>query len=160
MLARRRVAGSFRRSCVLLKAGIGTQELKTEFGAKRGGTMGVGIIVIMMVLTNTAGALLVSRGMKQVGEISTLQPRELLKIFRHGVLKNYLVILGFLSQVCTFFLFLAALNLANLSWVIPMGALGYLVSVLGAKLFLKEQFTKERWIGTVIIGIGVVLVSL
>lgn len=118
------------------------------------------LAVILMVLVDSSGALCISKGMKQVGEISTLQPRKLWGIVLHRILPNHMLWLGFLLQASTFFLFLTLLSWANLSVVVPMAAIGYLVSILGAKLFLKENITKERWIGTLFICVGVILVSL
>ncbi len=114
--------------------------------------------IIVLVLVDSLGTLLIARGMKQVGEISTLQPRQLLKIARQ-LLKNHLLWIGFLFQISTFFLFLSLLSWANLSLVIPMASLGYVVNILGAQFFLKEKVTKERWLGTLLICAGVALVS-
>ncbi len=115
--------------------------------------------VVLLVLVDSAGTLLIAQGMKQVGEISTLQPRKLLKIARRLV-KNHLLWLGFLFQASTFFLFLTVLSWANLSLVVPLCSLGYVVNILGAQFFLKEKVTRERWIGTLFICAGVALVSL
>ena len=114
--------------------------------------------IIVLLLVDSLGTLLIARGMKQVGEISTLQPRQLLKIARQ-LLKNHLLWIGFLFQISTFFLFLSLLSWANLSLVIPMASLGYVVNILGAQFFLKEKVTKERWLGTLLICAGVALVS-
>lgn len=120
--------------------------------------MKIWIAIIVLVLVDSIGTLLIARGMKQVGEISTLQPRKLLKIARRLV-KNHLLWIGFLFQASTFFLFLTLLSWANLSLVIPMASLGYVVNILGAQFFLKEKVTKERWLGTLLICAGVALVS-
>lgn len=120
--------------------------------------MKIWIAIIVLVLVDSIGTLLIARGMKQVGEISTLQPRKLLEIARRLV-KNHLLWIGFLFQASTFFLFLTLLSWANLSLVIPMASLGYVVNILGAQFFLKEKVTKERWLGTLLICAGVALVS-
>jgi len=120
--------------------------------------MKIWIAIIVLVLVDSLGTLLIARGMKQVGEISTLQPRKLLGIARRLV-KNHLLWIGFLFQASTFFLFLTLLSWANLSLVIPMASLGYVVNILGAQFFLKEKVTKERWLGTLLICAGVALVS-
>ncbi len=121
--------------------------------------MKIWIAVIILVLVDSTGTLLIAQGMKQVGEISTLQPRKLLNFARRMV-KNKLLWIGFLFQASTFFLFLTVLSWANLSLVIPLCSLGYVVNILGAQFLLKEKVTKERWIGTLFICAGVALVSL
>ena len=92
--------------------------------------------VILLVLVDSTGTLLIAQGMKQVGEISTLQPRKLLKIARRLV-KNHLLWLGFLFQASTFFLFLTVLSWADLSLVVPLCSLGYVVIILGRKLLVN-----------------------
>jgi transporter family protein len=117
------------------------------------------IVIMVMALVDSASCLLTSKGMKQVGEISTLHPRKLLGVGRRMV-KNRLLVLGFVLQASTFFMFLTVLSWADLSFVVPMAAIGYVISLLGAKFFLKEQVSKERWLGTLLIGAGVVMVLL
>ena len=117
------------------------------------------LIVIIMALIDSASCLLTSKGMKQVGEISTLHPRKLLGV-GHRMVKNRLLVLGFVLQASTFFMFLTVLSWANLSLVVPMAAIGYVISLLGAKFFLKEPVSKERWLGTALIGAGVAMVLL
>ncbi|MBV8886795.1 MAG: hypothetical protein JO235_22765 [Chroococcidiopsidaceae cyanobacterium CP_BM_RX_35] len=121
--------------------------------------MRIWIAIIVLVLIDSIGTLLIAQGMKQVGEISSLQPRKLLRVVRR-IITNHMLWVGFIFQASTFFLFLTLLSWANLSLVIPMAASGYVVNVLGAQFLLKERVTKERWIGTLLIGIGVALVSL
>jgi len=121
--------------------------------------MKIWIAILVLVLVDSIGTLLIAKGMKQVGEISSLQPRRLLRVVRR-IVTNHLLWLGFVFQASTFLLFLTLLSWANLSLVIPMAASGYVVNILGAQFLLKERVTKERWIGTLLICVGVALVSL
>ncbi len=114
---------------------------------------------MLLLLVDSTSDLLLAQGMKQVGKISTLQPRKLLRI-AHKLIHNPIIWLSFLFQTGTFFLFLTLLSWANLSLVIPLASLGSVVNVLGAQFLLKEQVTQDRWIGTLLIGVGVALVSL
>lgn len=100
-----------------------------------------------------------TRGMKQVGEVTTLQPRKLLKLARRAM-KNPMIWLGLLCLAVSFCMFLALLSWADLSFVVPMTAPSYALSTLGARYFLKENVTTERWLGILFICIGVALVSL
>jgi ceramide glucosyltransferase len=60
----------------------------------------------------------------------------------------------------SFFSFLAVLSWANLSFVVPATAIVYVVTVLGAKIFLDEKVDRLRWGGTLLICFGVALVCL
>jgi len=121
--------------------------------------MKIWIAILVLVLVDSTGTLLVAQGMKQVGEISTLQPRKLLRI-ASGIVNNPIMWIGFVFQASTFFLFLTLLSWANLSLVIPLVSVGYIINILGAQFLLKEKVTKERWIGTLFICAGIALVSL
>jgi len=54
---------------------------------------------------------------------------------------------------------MALLSLADLSFVLPVTAIGYVISVFIGKLFLHETITEQRWLGTVLIFFGAVLVG-
>lgn len=112
-----------------------------------------------MTLTDTSSFLLVSKAMKQMGDISTLQLGKLLSIANRAV-KNPLVVSSFFLQVCTFFIYLTVLSWADLSLVTPETSINYLIGIIGAKFFLKENVTLERWLGAILIGCGVTLVLL
>ncbi len=54
---------------------------------------------------------------------------------------------------------MALLSLADLSFVLPVTAIGYVISVFIGKLFLHETITHQRWLGTMLIFSGAVLVG-
>ncbi len=56
--------------------------------------------------------------------------------------------------------FLAALSFADLSLVVPATSISFAIKTLGAKLFLKEKISRERLIGTLLVCLGVALISL
>jgi drug/metabolite transporter (DMT)-like permease len=49
------------------------------------------------------------------------------------------------------------LSWADISFVRPATALTYLFSMIGARLILRETFTKEKLMGITLIGMGIVL---
>jgi uncharacterized membrane protein len=54
---------------------------------------------------------------------------------------------------------LALLSVADLSIVLPLTASGYIVSTLLGKFFLREEVTIERWLGTLLIFAGALVVG-
>jgi uncharacterized membrane protein len=54
---------------------------------------------------------------------------------------------------------LALLSLADLSFVLPVTAIGYVLAALFGKLFLHEDVTTRQWLGTVLIFVGTALVG-
>ncbi len=121
--------------------------------------MKTAILIAIIVLADAAGDVLLTRGMKQVGEVSTIRPKVLLSMARK-VLTNRSFISGILFFAVTFFSFLTVLSRADLSFVFPATSLVYVVSTLGAKFILKETVSFQRWMGIVLVCLGVALTSL
>jgi drug/metabolite transporter (DMT)-like permease len=67
---------------------------------------------------------------------------------------------GIFMMALGFFALLAILSFREVSFVVPVSALSYVVGALGAKLFLGERITPNRWLGIAIVAIGVTLVCL
>jgi uncharacterized membrane protein len=121
--------------------------------------MKTAILIAVIVLADAAGDVLLTRGMKQVGEISTINPRALLTIGGR-VITNKSFLSGIFFITITFVSFLIVLSWADLSLVFPAKSLVYVLSTLGAKLFLNETVTIERWMGILLVCFGVALTSL
>ncbi len=117
------------------------------------------ILIAVIVLADSAGDVLLTRGMKQVGEISTIKWRELLTIARK-VLSNKSFLSALFFICITFVSFLTVLSWADLSLVFPATSLIYVVSTLGAKFILGEIVTPQRWAGILLVCLGVALTSL
>lgn len=117
------------------------------------------LMITIIVLSNAAGDVLISRGMKSIGEVSTLSPRKLLTIGLQ-VITNKDFLLGVFSLAVSFFSFLAVLTWADMSFVVPATSVYYVVSILGAKFILGEQISRLRWAGTVLVCVGVALICL
>lgn len=116
-------------------------------------------MIAIIVLADAAHDVLLTRGMKQVGEVSTIKPRELLLVARN-VLSNKSFLSGFFFTMVYFFGFLAVLSWADLSFVFPATSLVYVVGTLGAKFILKETVSLQRWAGILLVCLGVALTSL
>jgi drug/metabolite transporter (DMT)-like permease len=57
-----------------------------------------------------------------------------------------------------FFSLLLLLSFEDVSFVVPVTALSYLVGALGGIFFLGERVSWQRWIGIALVCIGVSLV--
>ncbi len=121
--------------------------------------MKTAIFIAIIVLTDAAGDVFLTKGMKQVDEISTINPRALLGIGRRVITnKNFLS--GIFFFTITFVSFLIVLSWADLSLVFPAKSLVYVLSTLGAKFVLGETVTSQRWMGIILVCAGVGLTSL
>jgi drug/metabolite transporter (DMT)-like permease len=121
--------------------------------------MKTAVLIAMIVLADSAGDVLLTMGMKQVGEISTIHPRVLLNIGRK-VITNRNFLFGLFFLAVTFFSFLIVLSWADLSLVFPAKSLVYVASTLGAKFILGETMSFQRWAGISLVCLGVFLISL
>jgi uncharacterized membrane protein len=70
-----------------------------------------------------------------------------------------LVAVGVAMLILAMLLRMAILGVADLSFVLPLTAIGYVFATLLGKLILHEDVSRERWVGTALIFIGVALVG-
>lgn len=69
------------------------------------------------------------------------------------------VALGVIALIVALLTRMVLLSLADLSFVLPVTAVGYVIAAFLGKEVLNEVVTAQRWIGTVLIFIGAALVS-
>lgn len=116
------------------------------------------LVIVIIVLADTAGDILLTKGIRQVGEVSTLVPRELLRIGAR-LARNPHFVVSLACMAIHFVGFLALLSWADLSFVFPATCLVYAAGTLGAKFILGERITAHRWAGTMLVCAGVALLS-
>lgn len=117
------------------------------------------ILFTLLVVAGTGGELCVSRAMKNVGELTSLRPREILRVVLRGLLEPWMWI-GVALMASGFFALLGALAALPVSFVVPVTALSYVIGVFGGATFLKEHVTAQRWLGVALVALGVTLVIL
>ena len=101
-----------------------------------------------------AGDSMLSHGMKQVGTISLHHLQSV--IF---AVANPWVTLGILFLLGFFATYMNALSWADLTYVMPATALGYVLLAVVARFVLHEHISPLRWIGIVLITAGVGFVA-
>ena len=119
----------------------------------------VWIGILILIFTDSAGDVLIARGMKQIGQVTLRSPRKMLALIGQ-ILSHPSVLSGIGCQTISFVTFISLLSWADISLIRPAGALGYVMSLLGAKFLLKEQIPLARWLGIAIISGGVALIAL
>jgi uncharacterized membrane protein len=116
------------------------------------------IVLFIAICAQTLGDVCLTRGMKSIGEVNTLNPVELFNIGLQ-VFTNPMIWLGILLLGIFFGLYLAALSWADLSFVLPITAFGYTLNAFMSWRLLGEHVSTARWVGTIIICVGVAVVS-
>lgn len=113
-------------------------------------------LILCTVFVSSCGDILCAKGMSQGGELSDFGPSGVLRVIRYIVTRK-LVILGGLCYAVAFFSLLGLFTVAQLSVAVPATALSFVVDTLGAHFVLKENFPWKRWVGVILVSIGVVL---
>jgi len=117
------------------------------------------IIFTLIVVAGTGGELCVSRAMKGVGEARSLRPSDIVKVILRALRVPWMW-LGVGMMATAFFALLAALSIFSVSFVVPVTALSYVAGAFGSAAFLGERVTTQRWLGVLLVAIGVALVCL
>ena len=120
-------------------------------------TMRTALFIGIIVLAGQGGDISLSFAMKKIGEVKNFSPRNLFQVLVRAFQISWMW-LGIGLMAIAFFSLLALLSWANVSLVVPATAASYLVGTLGAQFLLRERVDKMRWIGVVIVCIGVALV--
>ena len=100
------------------------------------------------------GDSMLSRGMKDMGEVSLSRLHTLL-----AALRDPWIVGGILFLLAFFAAYMTALSWADLTYVLPATSLGYVLLALIAKFVLHEQVTMLRWVGIFLIAVGVSAVA-
>jgi drug/metabolite transporter (DMT)-like permease len=116
------------------------------------------LLLLSLVACSSLGEILSAKGMQQVGTVS-LRPRALLQAIGR-MLRNPYLFAGVIFLAISFFSFISLLSYADLSLVVPLTAVSYVTNTLGAKFFLGEQIEPKRWLGTLLVMTGVIIISL
>ena len=112
------------------------------------------LLLAGVALFGALGDVSLSYGMKRVGAISVARWME-----AFTALANPWVILGILLLLAFFAAYLTALSWADLTYVLPATAIGYVVVALLSVWLLNETVTLMRWIGVLLVSAGVGFVA-
>jgi len=119
--------------------------------------MKTAIVLIIAIFAQTAGDVYLTKGMKAIVLEDAGLP-QLLAIALQ-IAQSPQVLIGTALLIMFFALYSAALSWADLSFVLPATAFGYVLNVAAGYYFLNETVSPVRWAGAAIITLGVVFVS-
>jgi uncharacterized membrane protein len=115
------------------------------------------LMVLAMVVCANAGDLLLKRGMAEIGAVA-ITPTGISHAFWMTV-TSATIWLGILFLSGFMISYMTVLSWADYSYVMPAGAFGYAILTLLAVVFLHENVTPKRWVGVLLICVGVLLVG-
>lgn len=106
------------------------------------------VLIFIPIILAAIGQLVLKTGMNQVGVFN------LIKSFT-----NPMVLLGLVFYGMSLILWMLVLTKENLSFVYPLVAFSYVVTVTLSKFILHEPVPTLRWLGLGVIVIGILLVA-
>lgn len=116
--------------------------------------------VACIVATSTAGDVLLSRAMKQVGDFGELRRRSGVLTVIQRVLQNSNFLFGVLAMAIAFYSLLFGLSWGDVSLVVPAStSLTFVTNAVAAKFFLHERVDQRRWVAALLVAAGVVLLA-
>ena len=116
------------------------------------------IIVLIAAALGGTGHVFLAKGMRPVGDL-TEAPSHRVGGMVARALSNPWLILGVVLQASFFVIYLLLLSRADVSLVLPLTAIDYIVVAVLAQYMLGEAVTPVRWAGMGLIVAGVGLLS-
>ena len=112
------------------------------------------VFTLIVILTNVFGNFALSWGMKHEVEGLSTSPLA----FVRAIFTPY-VLLGITLLIVWLLARMTLLSWADLSYVLPVTSIGYVMNTVIGKYFFDEKITTARWLGTLLIVAGIALVG-
>ena len=110
-----------------------------------------------------AGECLIAAAMRRLGDLDDLRTGPGLRGYAgpiRAVLSSPVFLIGALCMALNFFALLFTLSVVDLSLAAPATAsLTYIGNAAAAKVFLKENVDRRRWLAVIFVAVGVVLLA-
>jgi drug/metabolite transporter (DMT)-like permease len=107
-----------------------------------------------------SGECLIAAAMRSLGDLDLIRERSGLPGAIRAVLTSPLFLIGALCMALNFFAMLYTLSVVDLSLAAPATAsLTYIGNACAARLFLKENVDRRRWLAVLFVCAGVYLLS-
>jgi uncharacterized membrane protein len=116
------------------------------------------LLIFLMVIFGPLGNVLLGKGMKQIGAATILTPAAAVHLLSR-VLASGAIWLGIASLITFFVAYMLVLSWADYSYVQPASSVAYAMVALLAHFMLGEVVTPTRWLGVLVICLGVLVVG-
>jgi len=113
--------------------------------------------ILTSVVCGAIGQVLLKKGMATMGPVTIAVSR--LPAILLGIATNPFVVVGLLIYVSGTLFWLAALSRVDLSFAYPFASLSYVLMLAAAWFLFSENISWMRILGTVVVALGVVLIS-
>jgi drug/metabolite transporter (DMT)-like permease len=116
--------------------------------------------IVTVAATAVAGDVLTAGAMRKIGDLDDIRAVSGLPGAIKAVVSSPMFLLGVLSMAASFFALLFTLSNVDLSLAAPASAsLTFMGNAFAAKIFLKENVDKRRWLAALFVCAGVALLA-
>lgn len=116
------------------------------------------VFILLMVVFGPLGNVLLGKGMKRIGAVQLTNVPETLHLLSR-VLASPTIWAGIASLITFFTAYTLVLSWADYSYVQPASSVSYAMVALLAHFLLREAISPVRWVGVIIICLGVLVVG-
>ena len=118
------------------------------------------VTIVTVAATAVAGDVLTAGAMRRIGDRDQIRAKSGLGGAIKAVVSSPMFLMGVLSMALSFFALLFTLSNVEVSLAAPASAsLTFLGNAVAAKLFLKENVDRRRWLAALFVCAGVFLLS-
>ena len=120
--------------------------------------MNISILYILIsVIGGAAGQILLKKGMTTLGPLTLAWNDLFANLWR--IITNPFVFTGLGIYVVSVVFWLFALSRVDLSFAYPFASLSYVVMLIASWQLFNENITPVRLLGSIVVGLGVFLIS-
>lgn len=116
------------------------------------------IILLIGLAFESAGVVLLKKGMNQIGVVKKINAPEIFRIIKFSATSPQ-ILLGVLFEAIFFGCLLVLMSKSDISFLWPLTGLSFVFATFAALLFLGEQVSAIRWAGVILIVVGAGLIS-
>ncbi|MGC1371586.1 MAG: EamA family transporter [Candidatus Sulfotelmatobacter sp.] len=116
------------------------------------------LFIFLMVVFGPLGNVLLGKGMKRIGAIHIANLVDAGHVLAR-ILSSPTIWAGILSLLSFFLAYMLVLSWADYSYVQPASSVSYAMVALLAHFLLQEAISPVRWLGVLIICLGVLVVG-
>lgn len=114
--------------------------------------------ILLMIIFGPLGNVMLGKGMKRVGEVSVSTPGQILHTLI-TIFSTPAIWIGVTFLITFFLTFMLVLSWADYTFVQPSSSVSYGMVALLSHYLLREAITPLRWLGVLVICLGVFIVS-
>lgn len=115
-------------------------------------------ILLFGLICEAVGVVFLSKGLKQIGEVSAITFSEVTRLIGRGA-TNPAILGGVAFEAVFFGTLLYLMSRGDVSFVWPLTSLGFVLTTLAAKFILHEDVSSLRWTGVLLIVLGAGLIT-